>query len=136
MKSLLAIQSGAVVGILSDTIENRVEMAGFGYDVVTVSREVAAESYGKPWPDVTKLLADLRAVIEISDQATPDDVVGVVKAMWGEMQRLQNGHRRYEMLRRLSAMDWCVLMMHYAKDGEPFDALVFDDLVDAIEVAE
>jgi hypothetical protein len=40
------------------------------------------------------------------------------------------------MLRRLNAMDWCVLMMHYAKDGEPFNALVFDELVDAAGVAK
>lgn len=60
MKSLLAIQNGAVVGILTDRKENRVEMVSHGFDVVTVSREVAAESYGKPWPDFETLISSHR----------------------------------------------------------------------------
>ena len=35
-----------------------------------------------------ELLADLRAATEVGDQATPADIVGVIKAMWEELRRL------------------------------------------------
>jgi len=59
------------------------------------------------------------------------DAMAEIERLRAEVEQLKVGHDRYEILRKLDAMDWCALMIHYGQaNNEPLDPLVFDELVD------
>jgi hypothetical protein len=59
-KSLLATKDGRCVGIALDTIENRLELSGFGYDVATVSIDFAGRMYGQPCADFEQMQSEVK----------------------------------------------------------------------------